>query len=131
MDKIKEIEIEKLSSDIHNVQESIAHLTKTVDAMGKMIHMLRGESNTKEAVKAITNAVFNKDGLPLNTVYVGQTKKVEAPILLTVETDGSYKIGNNTYKSLSAAAEAVSGVRRSGWTFWKTFDGKTLKEAFK
>ena len=131
MDKIKEIEIEKLSSDIHNVQENIAHLTKTVDAMGKMIHMLRGESNTKEAVKAVTNAVFNKDGLPLNTVYIGQTKKVEAPILLTVEADGSYKIGQMTYKSLSAAAEAVSGVRRSGWTFWKTFEGKTLKEAFK
>ena len=45
--------------------------------------------------------------------------------------EDGYYIDNVKYYSLSAAAEAVSGVRRSGWTFWKLVDGTTVKEAFR
>ncbi|RLI56702.1 MAG: hypothetical protein DRO87_07760, partial [Candidatus Thorarchaeota archaeon] len=45
-------------------------------------------------------------------------------------TPEGFRVGDQIYKSLSAAAEAVSGVRRSGWTFWKLPDGRTAKEAF-
>ena len=71
----------------------------------------------------------NGDDLPLNTAYLGITKGV--PYILTVNDIGEYIVGGKKFGSLSAAAEHVSGVRRSGWTFWKTFDGKTLKEAFR
>jgi hypothetical protein len=49
---------------------------------------------------------------------------------MEVEIDG-YRIGNFKYASLSAAAEVVSGVRRSGWVFWKLPSGETLKELYK
>lgn len=44
---------------------------------------------------------------------------------------GKFWVGNTEYDSLSSAAAGVSGVRRSGWTFWKLDDGRTAKDAFK
>ena len=72
----------------------------------------------------------NKDGIPIGTVCMGATEKSHFLFYLTVETD-SYRIGSQQFASLSAAAEAASGVRRSGWTFWKLLDGTTLKEAYR
>ena len=73
---------------------------------------------------------LNKDNLPIGLVCYGVTEKSQFPFCLTVEKD-SYLIGGMKMESLSAAAEAVSGVRRSGWTFWRLPDGRNLKEAFK
>jgi hypothetical protein len=91
--------------------------------------------NKKEEHNAYTEAVIdsmpkNNDGVPLYTVAYGHTQMAEAPFILTVNEDGYY-VGNTLYHSLSAAAEAVSGVRRSGWTFWRLHDGRSLKEMFK
>ena len=49
--------------------------------------------------------------------------------VLSIKHD-RYYIGTTGYDSLSSAAEAASGVRRSGWTFWKMPDGRTVKEAY-
>jgi hypothetical protein len=68
-----------------------------------------------------------RDGVPVGSCLKGVTRG--QPYWLTVEKDGFF-VGIHKYKSLSAAAEAVSGVRRSGWTFWCTADGRTAKEAF-
>lgn len=80
------------------------------------------------AVPALENA--NKDGIPIGTVCIGATEKSPFLFYLTVEADG-YVVGSQKFASLSAAAEAVSLVRRSGWTFWKLVNGTTLKEAFR
>jgi hypothetical protein len=72
----------------------------------------------------------NKDGIPIGTLCIGATEKSHFLFYLTVEADG-YAIGSQKFASLSAAAEAASQVRRSGWTFWKLLDGRTLKEAYR
>jgi hypothetical protein len=73
---------------------------------------------------------LNKDGIPIELVCIGETEKQQFPLCMTVKAD-NYQVGLNNYLSVSAAAEAVSGVRRSGWAFWKLPDGRTLKEVFK
>lgn len=70
----------------------------------------------------------NKDGLPIGISLVGHSMRGGTHVL-TINED-RYYVGTSGYHSLSAAAEAVSGVRRSGWTFWKLPDGRTAKEAF-
>jgi Zn-dependent M32 family carboxypeptidase len=127
----KKVEVKSLEQDFKGLESKVTQLVKTVNAMAKVIHMLRHESTTAQVVKATTDKVLNKDGLPLNSAFIGVTKNQPHPIILTVETDGTYKIGSKKFGSLSAAAKEVSGVRRSGWTFWKTAQGQTLKEAFK
>jgi hypothetical protein len=68
--------------------------------------------------------------IPPGTLLFGKGKNGNQVIL--VVTEGDLFIGNKSYNSLSAAAEAISGVvRKSGWAFWKTADGRTAKEAFK
>lgn len=66
--------------------------------------------------------------IPTGTIFVGNSIR-NGTLILTVAEDGYY-IGELKYGSLSAAAHAASGVRRSGWTFWKLADGRTAKEAF-
>jgi len=71
----------------------------------------------------------DRDGIiPVGTIFLGTSTK-SGTLILTVCEDGYY-IGPNKFGSLSAAAQAASGVRRSGWTFWKLADGRTAKEAF-
>lgn len=73
----------------------------------------------------------NKDNLPIGLVCYGITGKQIFPFCLTITEDGLYTTAGTKFPSLSKAAEAVSGVRRSGWAFWKLPDGRSLKEAFK
>jgi len=65
--------------------------------------------------------------IPEGALLVGKTR---GQMYILRPTPEGFIVGDQTYKSLSAAAEAVSGVRRSGWTFWKLPDGRTAKEAF-
>lgn len=102
-------------------QERIYVLEQQIDHMKKMIQSLK----TKK-----TPSNLNKDGVPIGLECWGTTEKVPYLLIMSVEIDG-YRIGNFKYSSLSAAAEAVSGVRRSGWVFWKLPTGETLKELYK
>jgi len=69
----------------------------------------------------------NSDGLTIGNSLIGVSTR-NGTHILTIAEDGYY-IGPTKYGSLSSAAEASSGVRRSGWTYWKFPDGKTIKEA--
>ena len=71
---------------------------------------------------------INKDDLPVGLSLTGTSMRGGFQVL-DIKEDGYY-IGPYRYDSLSSAAEAVSGVRRSGWTFWRLSDGRTIKEAF-
>lgn len=81
-----------------------------------------------EIASVATDPNVNRDGIPLNQNLIGTTRGV--PYVLTVRPD-AYYVGVRPYPTLSAAAKAVSGVRRSGWIFWRLPDGRTAKEAFK
>jgi hypothetical protein len=104
-------------------QERIDILEQQIGHMQKMIQSLK----TKK-IKEVSN--LNKDGVPINLECWGTTENSPYMQIMTTEIDG-YRIGNFKYGSLSAAAQAVSGVRRSGWVFWKVPTGETLKELYK
>lgn len=111
-------------------------LEEQVKAMSIVIAALK--KKLKQQHNAYDNCVaaaeggenINKDGIPIGTLCIGTTEKSLFPCYLTVRKD-HYTVGSVKFASLSAAAEAVSSVRRSGWTFWRLTDGTTLKEAYK
>ena len=116
------------------LQEQVSALKRQLDMLTAAFHSVnsvRIKDSRQHDVYAGFGDFFtetNKDGLPVGLSLIGQSQRGGTHIL-TVDTDG-YRIGTSPFDSLSAAAEASSGVRRSGWTFWKTHDGRTVKEVF-
>jgi len=104
------------------LEEQMRHMQRVI------LRLKKTPKDAPLAVPALDNT--NKDGIPVGTVCLGATEKSPFLYYLTVEADG-YVVGSHNFASLSAAAEAVSLVRRSGWTFWKLVDGTTLKEAYR
>jgi len=118
------------------VEEQLAEMKLKVDSMSQMFFMLRKlgmEKKDKEDSDkpADDKLLLNKDGIPVNTCFVGYTRKSLDPYVLVVNEKGEYILGTKVFESLSSAAEFVSGVRRSGWTFWCTLEGETVKEVYK
>lgn len=116
------------------LRDEINEFKLQLDSVAKMFRMLRRQVSKKKSSAAEENGdnpALNQDGIPLNSSYIGITSKSQYPYILIVDQDGIYRIGQTRFSSLSAAAEHVSGVRRSGWTFWRFFDGRTLKEVYK
>lgn len=117
------------------VEERLKLLETKLSAMTEAFYVARnaliekGKENNNAYENVDVEAETNKDGIPINSHFIGISKGV--PNVLMVNKDGLYVAGNSTFNSLSAAAKKVSGVRRSGWVFWKLFDGRTVKEAFR
>lgn len=117
-------------SDPISLEERVIVLQQQVEDLIKAFHMING-INTKNLRRRETQDItsnLNKDGIPIGISLMGASIKGGIRVL-TVNNDGYY-IGITKYDSLSAAAEAVSDVRRSGWTYWKIPDGRTIKEAY-
>lgn len=128
----QEVDIDKPMS----TEEQLEDLKLKVDSMSQMFFMLRKlglEKKEKENSEELDAGapLINKDGIPINTCFVGYTKKSPHPYILVVNEKGQYMLGTKMFDSLSAAAEFVSGVRRSGWTFWCTLEGDTVKDIYK
>lgn len=129
-----------LASQAVKVQEKLTDeqrikiLEKQVDDILKIISLLKSRlTPTQRSSKTKYSKLdaphgLNKDNIPIGLVCIGETEKKPFPVCMTVK-ENSYQVGDEEFASLSAAAEAVSGVRRSGWVFWKVPDGRTLKEA--
>jgi len=111
-------------------KEMVSILRQQVEYMQAVIQKLKAEAKQPSQNAYAAGTEVNKDGIPVGLVCHGVTSKSHFLLFLEVEEDG-YIVGATKYDSLSAAAQAVSGVRRSGWTFWKLASGTTLKEAFK
>lgn len=113
-------------------EDRIFVLEEQMKHMLRVITRLRKEQHGSSAPEhpAVPAGHLNKDGIPIGTVCYGVTEKSPLLYYLTIETDG-YAVGAHKFQSLSAAAEAVSMVRRSGWTFWRLLDGRSLKEVYK
>ena len=120
-----------------STEERIAMLEQQLDDIMKMLMFIqiRLKANKEHTARKRGEPLpaphgLNKDGIPNEIVCVGFTERSHFPVFMTVKPD-HYQVGYDRYPSLSAAAEAVSGARRSGWAFWRLPDGRTLKEAFR
>jgi hypothetical protein len=120
------------SEKIIVLEKRVFHLTNALDSLFAMVKDIRDDAN-KESDSKINSVIEAKKKekkveVPEGTVLTGKTKDLS---YFLQARDGGFYVGITRYDSLSAAAEGVSGVRRSGWTFWRLPDGKTVKEAFK
>lgn len=109
--------------------------TISLDSLYTIVKNLQNNPGSKQIVVEIDKQIdANKSDnkIPAGTHLVGFTKGI--PYFCSVGQDGFW-VGITKYDSLSAAAEGVSGVRRSGWSFWKfsagQYEGKTVKEVYK
>ena len=102
-----------------SLEEKVDILTKQIDTLTMAFSEIRCEIIKRKKPKCVGNV--NKDGIPIGQPLIGTSTKGGVQVMY-VASDGYY-IGTIKYDSLSAAAEATSGVRRSGWTYWKLPDG--------
>ena len=130
--KVVEKDPETQDERVLTLENRVFYLTNALDNLFTMVKELQEGSNREKGGR-LTAVIEekrkeNKAEIPEGTVLTGKTKGL--PYFLQAK-DGGFYVGITRYDSLSAAAEGVSGVRRSGWTFWKLPDGKTVKEIFK
>jgi len=110
-----------LYEKLQKEEESNAYIKSSDDTIEVM------PEKNEMSITTLPKGELNKDNIPINTLLIGVS--LGKPYILTVQKY-NYRIGSTEYETLSAAAEGVSGNRRSGWVFWKTSDGRTAKEAF-
>lgn len=93
------------------------------------------ESLLSDISKSLEILLKNHDGIPYMTkLRAISTVKGEFPDGKSFDllvTTGGYEVDGQCYRTLSAAAEGVSGNRRNGWEWWKTESGLTAKKAFR
>ncbi len=117
------------------VEKQMLHITNAHDSLFSMVKHIN-DNIDRESHKQIEATVEKKKSdmvIPEGTVLTGKTKaggSRDLSYFMQVK-NGAFYVGLTKYDSVSAAAEGVSGVRRSGWTFWKFPDGKSIKEAFR
>lgn len=135
-----EVEIDVVEIDDpapHTVEERVARLEKEnaafrmmFDSLYKMVKALNDHQNVENDKKIAEFVEKNKatKKIPVGTVLHGTSRGKS--FFLEVVADG-FVVGQIKYPSLSAAAEAVSGVRRSGLAFWKFSNDKSVKDMIK
>lgn len=126
--------ITKSEIEPQTAEERLQVLEKKLEAMSIAFYetraVLADKENSFNAYLVGTPVATNKDGVPLNTSYIGIVDGI--PYILTVKEDGNYYIGNIQYTSLSSAAAAVGAPnRKSGWRFWKAADGTSMKQLYR
>jgi uncharacterized protein YqgV (UPF0045/DUF77 family) len=110
----------------------LLHITNSIDSLFQIVKSLRDVSSKAHDTR-ISETIEKKKKeqkieIPEGTTLHASSKGLS--YFCRVGIDGFY-VGATRCDSLSAAAEGVSGVRRSGWTFWKMSDGRTVKEVYK
>ena len=119
---------------ITGIENKINQLALSLDSIHSIIKKLRDRSEVRKdyAISERIEKTNSDMKIPEGTVLVGITRN--APYYCEVKS-GAFYVGVTRYSTLSSAAEGVSGVRRSGWTFWRLSGGKhngrTVKEIFK
>jgi hypothetical protein len=120
------------------LEERVAALQRQLEELAAAFHAVNSirikDKRQSERTQRVTPSITlntnstNYDGIPIGTSLLGFSTRGGIDVL-TVKIDGYY-LGIRRFETLSAAAEASSGVRRSGWTYWKIHDGRTVKEVF-
>lgn len=116
------------------IERAVAQLAQSLDSIYSILKKMRDKAAARKdfAISEDIEKVKSDMKVPEGTVLIGETRGV--PYYCEVK-DGAFYVGVTQYLTLSAAAQGVSGVRRSGWTFWRLsggkHNGKTVKEVFK
>ena len=116
-------------------EERLALMESKLKAMTHAFYSIRKILANKDTIPdgdayIAPGPATNRDGIPFGIVLMGIT--TTAPFICTVGDDGRYWVNNMPFDSLSAAAAAVGAPqRKSGWRFWRTLDGRAVKEVFK
>ena len=134
--EIQEVEIEAPPETTEGRLSFLEHISKqhteSLDSLYRIVKEIRGRTVNQEQIDRNIDKAKAKDEIPVGTILKGMTQGT--PFWCVVKPDGYY-VGINRYESLSAAAQAVSGVRRSGWTFWHfdngKHEGRTVKEVYR
>lgn len=100
------------------VERKITTLERRMEDMYATVRTLLERSGQK--------ATHNKEGLKTGTILCGESKGRK--FTLEVLEDQYLCSDGQIYPSLSAAAEGVSGNRRSGWKFWRDIEGTPIGE---
>lgn len=116
--------------NVDELKHSISVLTKQVSNLTSKIALLENKPKPE---------IINKDGIPVGMHIFSDVENVGIIELVVRKrdyqvhkVDKQILMNGKIFKSLSAAAEAVSNIKRkSGWVFWRNYEGKTLKELFK
>jgi hypothetical protein len=117
---------------LSELEQRMFYILNSLDSLFQMVKQMRDESSKEEDAKI--NQVIEKKKkeqkleIPEGITLHGTTNGLS--YFCKVKSDGFY-VGEKHYDSLSAAAEGISGTRRSGWTFWKLSDGRTVKEVYR
>ena len=118
------------------LEEEVKELKIALDAVSKMLFLIRKENAKKDKevlLKRNDNigSIINKEGIPINTFYIGYVQNTSYPYILIVNEKGDYVVGDKPFKTLSDAAEYVCGNKIDGFSFWQTIEGIYLKEIYK
>jgi len=114
---------------VSHIEQMLSHLTLSLDSLYEMFKPIRNrlQGRKDHAMDNKFREVRSENKIPEGTILTGKSKGLSYYLIVK---KGAFFIGDIEYKSLSAAAEKVSGVRRSGLTFWHFPNGKTVKEKF-
>lgn len=132
----------EMEAEPHTVEQRLAYLeqickqhTLSLDSIYTIIKNFQNSPENRQKIVDIDKQIDanrSDNKIPAGTQLVGVTKGI--PYFCTVNMDGFW-VGITKYDSLSAAAQGVSGVRRSGWAFWRFStgqnEGRTVKEVYK
>lgn len=116
-------------NDTEVLKQRINELETTIKALQETISTLADASQTP----------MNKDGLPVGLKIQADVEGV-GEVWLRVDfrnyqvdkIAGQQIVEGKRFNSLSSAAEFFSNIKRkSGWVYWRTSNGRTLKDAYK
>ncbi len=113
------------------LEQAVKQHTISLDSLYSIVKEIQNSKEHQERVEEIDKQIEDNKSdnrIPVGTRLKGMTGNT--PFWCIVKNDGFY-VGITKYGSLSAAAQGVSGVRRSGWAFWKFEDGKNEGKSVK
>lgn len=134
------VKLKKQSVEVEDIKistDDFEDMKLKLSSIAKMFHMLKGryekKRNLKDTIHKETDNkdVLNKDGIPIDSCYLGYKEDVECPYILVIDDKGKYNIGSNIFNNISEATEFITGDKTDGWVFWKNIEGKTLSELYK
>jgi hypothetical protein len=114
------------------LNERVIALESQILTMTQLVNELLRNKFMSETPGAFLDTHSNKDrnGIPYGTTFIGYPKDKPAHYMV-VKEDGYY-IGDVKFKSPSGAAAVASGIPgQNGFTFWKTYAGKTIREEYR
>lgn len=117
----REEEKKKITATIIPHKEESSFLEKRIASLEKQLGYIL--SRIREIGK---KPETNKDNLPIGMILKGKSKGQE--YTLEVLEKGYLCSTGELEETLSAAAERVSGNRRSGWAFWCDGNGRPVGE---